>query len=61
MDNRLYRKRSVTREGNNIYIHNLNRSLCVSDFIRMMYDGLSRNYEDFYELAGVLLTVLLTA
>ena len=47
MDNHLYRKRSVTREGNNIYIHNLNRSLCVSDFIRMMYDGLSRSYGEF--------------
>ena len=45
MDNQLYRKRSVTRDGNNIYIHKLNRSFCVSDFIRMMYDGLSRNYD----------------
>ncbi|MBM6897537.1 DUF4325 domain-containing protein [Pseudoflavonifractor capillosus] len=48
MGNQLYRKRSVTRDGNNIYIHKLNRSLCVSDFIRMMYDGLSRGYEDFH-------------
>lgn len=47
MDKRLNRKRSVTREDNNIYIHKLNRSLCVSDFIRMMYDGLLRGCEDF--------------
>ena len=44
MDKRLNRKRSVTREDNNIYIHKLNPSLCVSDFIRMMYDGLLRGY-----------------
>lgn len=46
MDNRLYRKRFVTREGNNIYIHNLNRSLCVSDFIRMMmvYQGTMKTF-----------------
>ena len=48
MGNQLYRKRSVNRDDNNIYIHKLNRSLCVSDFIRMMYDGLSRGYEDFH-------------
>ena len=48
MDNQSYRKRSVTRRGNNIYIHKLDRSLCASDFIRMMYDGLSRSYEDFH-------------
>ena len=36
MDEKLNRKRSVTREDNNIYIHKLNRSLCVSDFIRMI-------------------------
>lgn len=47
MDKRLNRKRSVTREDNNIYIHKLNRPLCVSNFIRMMYDGLLRGYEDF--------------
>ena len=47
MDEKLNRKRSVTREDNNIYIHKLNRSLCVSDFIRMMYDGLLKGYEDF--------------
>ena len=49
MDKRLNRKLSVTREDNNIYIHELNRSLCVSNFIRMMYDGLSRGYETCFD------------
>lgn len=48
MEKRLNRTRSITREENNLYIHNLNRPLCVSDFIRIMYDGLKKGYEEFY-------------
>ena len=46
--NQLSRKRSVTREGNNIYIYKLNHAFCVSDFIRMMYDGVSKGYDEFH-------------
>lgn len=46
--NQLNRRRSVTRDGNNIYIHKLDHSLCVSDFIHMMNSGVSKGYDEFH-------------
>lgn len=48
MNNHRPRKRNIMRKDNNIYILKLNRPSCVSDFIRMMYEGLMKGYQDFY-------------
>ena len=41
------RVRDIDRVDNNITIHKMSRPACVSDFIRIMYDGMSRGYTSF--------------
>ena len=41
-------RRSVTREGDHIYIHRLDRSFCVSDFIRTMREGRTEGHGAFH-------------
>lgn len=41
------RHRDIDRTGNDIIIRSMTRPSCVSDFIRIMYDGISRGYTEF--------------
>lgn len=42
------RQRGIDRSDNVLTIQNMDRPLCVGDFIRIMYDGIKRGYSEFY-------------